>query len=265
MEKSRTLGTSAQTIKAPENYQYKHELLEVLQMPELDMEFTEQLLKDNPTRPESVLQFSIPEGKLFYPEPFIASPSYIHIDLPFLHIFQYWYWLWFMFIFLICFFFISFLTPVRWCNLRTKPRLLFFKLRKLFSSPRILEGFVILLILAGMDNLEFLQYGIVYYFTEFPWVLMYFFTLPWDIIRTNYYFTFLISVLVLCVSFVLPVYYYYSVIRYALMRYNKTARIPLPPQIIPFAVVAYIYWWLWFDVPFLFVLAALTAVFLFKW
>ena len=122
MEKSRTLGTSAQTIKAPENYQYKHELLEVLQMPELDMEFTEQLLKDNPTRPESVLQFSIPEGKLFYPEPFIASPSYIHTDLPFLHIFQYWYWLWFMFIFLICFFFISFLTAVRWCNLRTKPR-----------------------------------------------------------------------------------------------------------------------------------------------
>jgi hypothetical protein len=27
-----------------------------------------------------------------------------------------------MFIFLICFFFISFLTAVRWCNLRTKPR-----------------------------------------------------------------------------------------------------------------------------------------------
>ena len=144
-------------------------------------------------------------------------------------------------------------------------KFLFFKLRKLFSSPRILEGFVILLILAGLDNVECLQYGIVYYFTEFPWVLMYFFTLPWDIIRTNYYFTFLISVLVLCVSFVLPVYYYYSVIRYALMRYNKTARIPLPPQIIPFAVVAYVYWWLWFDVPFLFVLAALTVVFQFKW
>ena len=70
----------------------------------------------------NMLQYSIPEGKLFYPEPFIASPSYLHSDLPYLHIFQYWYWLWFMFIFLICFFFISFLTAVRWTTLRTKPR-----------------------------------------------------------------------------------------------------------------------------------------------
>lgn len=61
----------------------------------------------------NLLQYSIPEGKLFYPEPFIASPSYIYTDLTFLHIFQYWYWLWFMFTFLIAFFFISFLTVLR--------------------------------------------------------------------------------------------------------------------------------------------------------
>ena len=70
----------------------------------------------------SLLQFTIPDGKLFYPEPFIASPSYLHSDLTYLHIFQYWYWLWFMFIFLICFFFISFLCTVRWCTNRVRPR-----------------------------------------------------------------------------------------------------------------------------------------------
>jgi len=70
----------------------------------------------------SLLQFTIPDGKLFYPEPFIASPSYLHSDITYLHIFQYWYWLWFMFIFLICFFFISFLCTIRWCTNRVRPR-----------------------------------------------------------------------------------------------------------------------------------------------
>lgn len=37
----------------------------------------------------NLLQFTIPDGKLFYPEPFIASPSYLHSDLSYLHIFQY--------------------------------------------------------------------------------------------------------------------------------------------------------------------------------
>jgi len=70
----------------------------------------------------SLLQFTIPDGKLFYPEPFIASPSYLYSDLTYLHIFQYWYWLWFLFIFLICFFFISFLCTIRWCQNRVRPR-----------------------------------------------------------------------------------------------------------------------------------------------
>jgi len=41
------------------------------------------------SRVRSLMQFSIPEGKLFYPEPFIASPSYLHSDLAFLHILHY--------------------------------------------------------------------------------------------------------------------------------------------------------------------------------
>ena len=37
----------------------------------------------------NMLQHTIPDTKLFYPEPFIASPSYIHTDLTYLHILQY--------------------------------------------------------------------------------------------------------------------------------------------------------------------------------
>jgi len=63
-----------------------------------------------------------PNCKIFYPEPFIASPSFIHNDIGFIHILQYQYWLWFLFIFLIVFFFISFLCVVRWCTNRNQPR-----------------------------------------------------------------------------------------------------------------------------------------------
>ena len=83
----------------------------------LDSQDTSLLLQTS-----SALQFSIPNVKLSYPEPFLASPSYMHTDLFFLHILQYWYWLWFLFIFLICFFFLTFLSTVRWCNMRTRPR-----------------------------------------------------------------------------------------------------------------------------------------------
>ena len=68
------------------------------------------------------LQHTIPNVKFFYPEPFIASPSYMHSDITFLHILQYWYWLWFLFIFLIIFFSTTFLGTLRWCTLRIRPR-----------------------------------------------------------------------------------------------------------------------------------------------
>ena len=70
----------------------------------------------------SVYHYSIPNVKLAYPEPFIASPSFIHTDLWFVHILVYQYWLWFIFIFLIVFFFTTFLCTLRWCNMRTRPR-----------------------------------------------------------------------------------------------------------------------------------------------
>ena len=38
-----------------------------------------------------LFKYTLPQAKLFYPEPFIASPSYIHSDLIFLNILQYWY------------------------------------------------------------------------------------------------------------------------------------------------------------------------------
>ena len=70
----------------------------------------------------STYVLSVPTKKLYYPEPFIASPSFVHNDLGFMHILQYQYWLWFFFVFLIIFFFITFICTVRWCNMRTQPR-----------------------------------------------------------------------------------------------------------------------------------------------
>ena len=56
----------------------------------------------------SIYHYSIPNVKLAYPEPFIASPSFMHTDLWFVHILVYQYWLWFFFIFIIVFFFFDF-------------------------------------------------------------------------------------------------------------------------------------------------------------
>lgn len=70
----------------------------------------------------SVYHYSIPNVKLSYPEPFIASPSFMHTDLWFVHILVYQYWLWFIFIFIIVFFFLTFLCTLRWCNMRVRPR-----------------------------------------------------------------------------------------------------------------------------------------------
>jgi heme/copper-type cytochrome/quinol oxidase subunit 2 len=64
---------------------------------------------------------SAPNIKLYYPEPFIASPTFSHDDIWFLHITIYQYWLWFFFCFIIIFFFLTFLITVRWCNIRHKP------------------------------------------------------------------------------------------------------------------------------------------------
>ena len=67
-------------------------------------------------------QASTPTRKLHYPEPFIASASFVHTDIAFIHILHYNYWLWFVFVFLIVFFFLTFLCTIRWCNMRTRPR-----------------------------------------------------------------------------------------------------------------------------------------------
>jgi hypothetical protein len=56
---------------------------------------------------------STPDVKLYYPEPFIASPSFVHEDLWFIHVLHYQHWLWFMFISLIMFYFITFINVVR--------------------------------------------------------------------------------------------------------------------------------------------------------
>ena len=67
-------------------------------------------------------ELSTPDVKLYYPEPFIASPSFSHEEIWFIHILHYNYWLWFFFITLIMFYLITFINVVRWCNLRSKPK-----------------------------------------------------------------------------------------------------------------------------------------------
>ena len=64
---------------------------------------------------------STPDLKLFYPEPFIASPSFVHGDMWFLHVLHFQHWLWFFFISLIMLFFITFINVVRWYNICNKP------------------------------------------------------------------------------------------------------------------------------------------------
>jgi len=64
----------------------------------------------------------MPDVKLYYPEPYIASPTFVHEEVWFLHILHFQHWLWFFFISLIMFFFITFINVVRWCNPRAKPK-----------------------------------------------------------------------------------------------------------------------------------------------
>lgn len=69
----------------------------------------------------NIYNYTIPNIKLYYPEPFISTPTFLHYDLWFVHISIYQYWLWFFFIFLIIFFTISFLMTLKWCNIRFRP------------------------------------------------------------------------------------------------------------------------------------------------
>lgn len=71
-------------------YQVLHDLLNSNKFPSEMSSIVENSSAANTTaNVTSLLQFTIPDGKLFYPEPFIASPSYLHSDLTYLHIFQY--------------------------------------------------------------------------------------------------------------------------------------------------------------------------------
>lgn len=87
----------------------------------LDSSYSEHI-SDNLENIASIYHYSVPNTKLAYPEPFIASASFMHSDLWFVHILVYQYWLWFVFVFLIIFFFLTFVCTLRWCNMRIRPR-----------------------------------------------------------------------------------------------------------------------------------------------
>ena len=82
-----------QKIHPPMTYLLLHDLLDSNKSYSTTHLSNAPTLENASTNVSSLLQFTIPDGKLFYPEPFIASPSYLHSDLTYLHIFQYWYWL----------------------------------------------------------------------------------------------------------------------------------------------------------------------------
>lgn len=65
---------------------------------------------------------STPPDKLYYPEPFIASPSFVHEDIWFIHVLHFQHWLWFFFISIIMFYFIAFLHCVQYCSARNQPK-----------------------------------------------------------------------------------------------------------------------------------------------
>ena len=88
----------------------------------LSMEVEDRAAFESLAYVRSIYINTAPNVKLCYPEPFLASPSFIHGDLGFLHILQYQFWLWFMFIFLVVFYFVTFLCVVRWCSNRNQPR-----------------------------------------------------------------------------------------------------------------------------------------------
>ena len=67
-------------------------------------------------------EVSTPFVKLYYPEPFIASPYFVHEDVWFIHILHYQHWLWFFFISLIMFYFVMFLLSVQYCSSRNQSK-----------------------------------------------------------------------------------------------------------------------------------------------
>lgn len=92
--------------------------------PELQNNIYNNEIFANELSKDSVLDYTqtLPDCKLYYPEPFIASASFLHEEIWFIHILHYNYWLWFFFITLIMFYFVTFIHMVRWCNLRIKPK-----------------------------------------------------------------------------------------------------------------------------------------------
>jgi heme/copper-type cytochrome/quinol oxidase subunit 2 len=106
---------------------YEGTLVDVSKLPQEEVVYLASVIDDitkfeSLEHVKSLYMTTAPNVKLYYPEPFIASPSFIHNDIGYIHILQYQFWLWFLFIFLVCFFFISFICVVRWCTNRVQPR-----------------------------------------------------------------------------------------------------------------------------------------------
>lgn len=118
------VNTLCKSVLVKNNYDYIMEMSPGYKFDRLGQKLDELYVQyhEDAYSPHVVQDIATPDSKLYYPEPFIASPSFNHEEIWFIHILHYNYWLWFFFISLIMFYFITFINVVRWCNLRAKPK-----------------------------------------------------------------------------------------------------------------------------------------------
>lgn len=77
------------TINPAGGFSQLNQFTETLMNPKETIDLASEFLEDT----FSIFHTSVPNIKLYYPEPFIATPTYIHEDLWFIHIVIYQYWL----------------------------------------------------------------------------------------------------------------------------------------------------------------------------
>ena len=94
-------GTTASTLATLNLCSFKGSLGAAKKFPlEVKAQSTKLEILFDEIKDESSIDYikTLPDGKLYYPEPFIASPSFLHEEIWFIHILHYNYWLWFFFI-----------------------------------------------------------------------------------------------------------------------------------------------------------------------
>jgi hypothetical protein len=77
---------------------YEGTLVDVSKLPQEEVVYLSSVVDDitkfnSLEHVKSLYMTTAPNVKLYYPEPFIASPSFVHNDIGYIHILQYQFWL----------------------------------------------------------------------------------------------------------------------------------------------------------------------------